>query len=94
MSFFKRLFGGEKPAASAPQSGEPVAYKTFTIIPMPTPEGGQFRLAADIRGQVDGETKNHRLIRADLFTSAEEAERAAIAKAQRVIDEQGTSLFD
>lgn len=95
MSFLKRLFGGgAAPSASAEIAGEPEFYKGFTITPTPRQESGQFRLAAIVEKTVDGETKHHRLVRADLFPIRDTAESAALEKARRMIDEQGDALFD
>ncbi|MDJ0821407.1 MAG: HlyU family transcriptional regulator [Paracoccaceae bacterium] len=92
MSWFSRLFGGGDSAASAP-SAEPVEYEGFRIYPEPMAEDGQFRLAARIEKEVDGETKEHHLIRADVLRDRESAEEAAIQKAQQMIDQMGDRLF-
>ncbi|MEN3791125.1 HlyU family transcriptional regulator [Fulvimarina sp. MAC3] len=93
-SFLKRLFGGGSKSESAAElRGEPEDYKGFTITPAPMAEGEQFRLSAIIEKDIGGETKSHRLIRADLFPSRTDAESAALAKARRVVDEQGEALF-
>jgi hypothetical protein len=47
-----------------------------------------------ITKEVAGEAKTHRLIRADLFGSSDEAARFAVVKARQVIDEQGERLFN
>ena len=92
MSFFKNLFGGgSEPAEAKPAAEE--SYNGFTIAATPMEEGGQFRLSALITKDVDGELKEHRLIRADLFASKGDAARFAIDKAKQVIDEQGDRLF-
>lgn len=94
MSFLKRLFGGSSSSsASTDIVGEPETYKDFTITPTPMPDGGQFRLSAIIEKTVGGETKRHRLIRADLFPVSDAAGSAALQKARRMIDEQGDALF-
>ena len=92
MSFFKRLFGGgnsteaSKPAAEA-------EHKGFQIIATPQSEGGQYRLHGVISKSVDGETKSHTLIRADLFPDADQCAEVTIRKARQVIDEQGERIF-
>ncbi|MEM7300717.1 MAG: HlyU family transcriptional regulator [Pseudomonadota bacterium] len=91
MSFLKKLFGGggsgeAKPAAEAD-------YEGFHIAATPMPEGGQYRLAASVTKEIDGETKTHKLIRADVFMSADEAADAAIRKGKQMIDEQGERIF-
>ncbi len=96
MSFLKKLFGGSgqsAPADAEPKVTEARDHAGFTIKATPMPEGGQFRLAALIEKSVGGEVKTHRLIRADLFASKEEATRFALIKAEQVIDEQGEAIF-
>lgn len=97
MSFLKKLFGGSRQDAAP--AGDPKITETrdhagFTIKATPMPEGGQFRLAALIEKEIGGEVKTHRMIRADMFSSKEEATQFALKKAQQVIDQQGEALFD
>lgn len=90
MSLLSRLFGGGGGGA-AEQPAE--SYEGFSITPDPIKEGGSWRLAARVEKEIGGETKTHRLIRADTFQSADEAASASIAKAKQIIDEQGNRLF-
>ena len=96
MSFLKKLFGGSSEASSPrePAVAESREYSGFTIKATPLPEGGQFRLAAVIEKEIGGETKSHRLIRADMFSSKDEAANFALRKAEQVINEQGEGLFE
>lgn len=91
MSFWKKLFGGggsaEEPA------GEPVEYKGFSIVPTPFTEGGQYQTCGLISKEIDGERKEHRMIRADRFTSKDDAVDVTLRKARQMIDEQGERLF-
>ncbi len=89
MGFFSRLFGGGSEAAPSAS----VEHKGVTITPTPIAEGGQFRLSAALTKTIGDEEKTHRLIRADVLQSKEQAEEFAIRKAKQVIDEQGDSLF-
>ncbi|MEO1089606.1 MAG: HlyU family transcriptional regulator [Pseudomonadota bacterium] len=93
--FLGKLLGGGGAGDGAPESaaGPAVDYKGFTIVPEPYRNGGQWQLAARITKTVDGEPKEHHLIRADLLADPDEARSHALAKAQRVIDEQGDGLF-
>ena len=96
MSFLKKLFGGSGQAADTdaePKGTETRDHAGFTIKATPMPEGGQFRLAALIEKEVGGEVKTHRMIRADMFSSKDEATRFALKKAEQVIDQQGESIF-
>lgn len=92
MSFLKKLFGGSS-AGETPAAADPVEHQGYTISPAPAAEGGQFRLGAVISKEIDGEVKEHRLIRADLFPSRDEAIGAAVRKAKLVIAEQGDRMF-
>lgn len=90
MSWLKRLFGGgSKPDPAAAQ----VEYKGFRITPTPANEGGQFRIGALIEGEVDGEPRSHRLIRADMIRDLGEANEASIDKAKQMIDQMGAGVF-
>ena len=93
MSFLKRLFGGGSSEPKAAKVAAEETYKEFRIAATPMPEGGQYRLAANVSKSVDGEERTHRLIRADLFQSEDEAATFAIRKAKQMIDEQGERLF-
>lgn len=96
--FLRRMLGGDAEGAGAVEGaetapGEAVAYNGFTIIPEPYKAKGQWQLAARIVKDVDGATKEHRLVRADLVADPQEARDHALMKAKRVIDEQGDGLF-
>ncbi|RYH08415.1 HlyU family transcriptional regulator [Tropicimonas sp. IMCC6043] len=88
MSLFSKLFGG----GSGGQP-EPETYSGFRIFPDPIKEAGGFRVAARIEKDVDGETLNHQLIRADVCSSEDQAREISLAKAQALIDERGDALF-
>jgi hypothetical protein len=91
MSFFKRLFGVS--AGNSTEHAREIEHEGYLIRPAPLKENGQFRLVAIISKEIDGERRKHKLIRADLFATADEAEDAAIRKAKIVIREQGDDLF-
>lgn len=88
MSLLSRLFGG----GSGPEA-EPETYKGFRIIPEPIKEAGGLRVCARIEKEVDGETRTHRLIRADMCNSEDQAREISTAKAKTLIDEKGEALF-
>ena len=90
MAFWKKLFGGTESQPTA----ESVQIEGYTVTPASVAEGSQFRLAAMISKEIDGATKTHHLIRADLFMSAQEANDAALRKARQVIAEQGDAMFN
>jgi hypothetical protein len=91
MSFLRKLFGLS--SGSEPKSDPAVEHEGYQIRPTPLPEGSQFRLGAIISKPFGAETKEYRLIRADVFSSRDEAVEAAIRKAKLVIKEQGDRLF-
>lgn len=92
MSFFKKLFGGGGDAAAA-KPAKSAEHKGFTIEARPYKEGGQYQLAGVISKETGGVRKEHKYIRADRFTSLDEAADIALAKGRQIIDEQGERLF-
>jgi hypothetical protein len=68
-------------------------HKGFTIEARPYKEGGQFQLAGVISKEIEGVRKEHKYIRADRFTSMDEAADIALVKGRQIIDEQGERLF-
>ena len=90
MSFFKKLFG-KTPAAEEPVSS--IEHEGYQIAAMPIAEGGQFRLCAVISREIDGETQSHRMIRADVFPSRDDAIESSYRKAKQMIQEQGDRIF-
>tara|TARA_R110002020_G_scaffold28146_1_gene89938 strand:- start:5424 stop:5720 length:297 start_codon:yes stop_codon:yes gene_type:complete len=89
----RNLFGGAA-ASSPPQAAnEPDSYKDFLIYAEPMAEGGQWRLAGRIVKGEGADAREHKFIRADIFTSKDEVEAATLRKARQIIDEQGTALF-
>ena len=100
-SFFSNIlsiFGGPaKPdaAASAPakSAGQSQAYADCTIFATPQREGNQFRLAGRIEKDVGGDILVRNFIRADVFTSEDDAIETTFRKAQQIIDQNGPSLF-
>ena len=92
MSWLKNLFGGGASSA-VPKSLKSAEHKGFTIEAQPYKEGGQFQLAGLISKEVDGARKEHRFVRADRFTSIDEAADFTISKGRQIIDEQGERLF-
>ncbi len=94
MSFLKKLFGGSNGAGTgAPANADMVEYEGFMIAPTPMEEGGQYRVCALIRKEIDGDMKEHKLIRADICSSLQEASDMSLRKARQMIDERGDRLF-
>jgi hypothetical protein len=91
MSWFSGLFGGKSGAKA--ETGPSRGYKGFTIIAAPIKESGQFRLAGMISKEIDGVIKEHRFVRADLFTSKDDAIQFAFVKGELIIDQSGEGIF-
>jgi hypothetical protein len=89
---FKFLLGGAAGNAQA-QTQEAVEYKGMSIEAAPIYEDDKYRTAGFISGEVDGEVKRIRFIRADQHGDMNAAVDHAIAKARQIIDEQGQALL-
>ena len=93
MSFFKNLFGGGRGDGSPSPHPEEV-YEGYRIHVTPIPEGNQFRLAATIEKEIDGELRHYKLIRADVMPTKGDIAEAALRKARQLIDSQGDKIFE
>ena len=91
-NFFKSVFSGGATAQPAPS--KPVEYEGFSIEAAPINEDGKFRTAGFISGEVDGEIRRVRFIRADQNAALEQAIDHSLAKGRQIIDEQGSKLLD
>lgn len=95
MSFLKKLFGGGSSSGiGSPKAVAEVEYEGFKIATTPIEEGGQFRVCALVSKAIDGEVQEHKLIRADMCGSADEASEIALRKAKMMIDERGDRIFE
>ena len=96
MSFWKSLFGGsaasDGPAAA--KAGAPESYNGFTIRAAPFKAGAQFQAAGYIEKEIAGVRKEHHFIRADFFSTHEDAVTFSLTKARQIVDLQGERLFD
>ena len=93
MSFLKKLFGIGDTGGASHKDAPSIEYEGYLVRSTPQNEGGQFRLCGIISKEVDGEVREHKLIRADILPSADEAHEACFRKAKQVIDEQGERLL-
>jgi hypothetical protein len=98
MDNIRNLFGGGSASKPPQAANEPDIYKDCLIYAEPISEGGQWRLAGRIvkgeAGNGEGEAaKEHKFIRADIFSNRDEVEAATLRKARQIIDEQGAALF-
>lgn len=95
MSFLKKLFGlgGGSTEPGPPRTLKQVEHKGFVIEAQPYADGGQFQLAGRITKSISGEVKEHRFVRADRFSSIEDAADFTLIKGQQMIDQMGDRLF-
>lgn len=96
MSFLKSLFGlgGGKTAGDAPAAAAKEAeHKGFIIRATPYKDGGQFQTAGTIAKEIDGEMKEYKFVRADRFSTLEEAADLSLSKGRQIVDEQGDRMF-
>lgn len=95
MSFLKRLFGGGSAAkeSSEPKEAGRVEHNGFLIIATPYMEGGQYQVCGVISKVIDGETKEHKFIRADRCPGIEDAASITLNKGRQIVNEQGERLF-
>ena len=88
--------GGAKPSeggGSSAKSAEPQLYGDCAIYAEPQKEGGQYRLAGRIEKTSGDEVLVRNFIRADLFSSSDDAIECTVRKAHQIIDQHGSSLF-
>jgi hypothetical protein len=95
MSFWKSLFGGGASGdGAAPKTSPPESYNGFEIRAAPFKSGTQFQAAGYIAKEIGGVRKEHHFIRADFFSSQEDAATFSLAKARQIVDLQGDRVFD
>ncbi|PKA43024.1 HlyU family transcriptional regulator [Rhizobium sullae] len=92
-SIFSMFSGGKAAEPGASPKGEPQLYGECAIYAEPRKEGGQYRLAGRIEKTVGGEVLVRNFIRADMFSSSDDAIECTVRKAQQIIDQHGPSLF-
>jgi hypothetical protein len=92
MSFWKSLFGGGSGGGAAKPARQE-DYNGYTIEAAPVMEGGQYQVAGKISKMVDGEVKVHSFLRADRFSSFEDAQSFTLVKARQIIDQTGDRIF-
>jgi hypothetical protein len=92
-SILSMFSGGSKAEAPAGLVAEPQLHADCTIHASPIREGGQYRLAGRIEKTVNGETLVRTFIRADVFSSTDDALEGTFRKARQIIDQNGAMLF-
>lgn len=93
MSFWKKLFGGGEAPAGISEAGPQEEYKGFIIRAALQRVGSEFQLAGSIEKEIDGAVRRHDFVRADRFSSKDEAQSFALTKGRQIIDEQGDGIF-
>jgi len=94
LSFWKSLFGfGRKQSGEAAAKSKQAEHKGFTIEARPYQEGGQYQTAGVISKDVGGVRREHRFVRADRFTTLDDAVEFCLSKGRQIVDEQGDRLF-
>ena len=97
-SFFSRiglLFsgGGGGEGRENEQAVKSIVHEDCIIFAEPVKEGAQYRLQGRIEKEVNDETLTRTFIRADLFSSQDEAIEWTFRKGKQIIDQNGRSLF-
>ncbi len=93
MRFLRRLFSSGSAPSETPRADADVEYHGYTITPAPEKESGGWRLVGTISKGTGADRKIHQLVRADTGPDRDVIVAMTIAKAKRLIDEQGDRLF-
>jgi len=92
MSFWSALFG-QRPGAETAKVADPVEYKGYVIRAAPYKNNGGYQTAGTIEREIGGVRKQHRFVRADAYTSYDDALNFTLNKARQIIDLQGERMF-
>lgn len=89
------MFGFGGGGSSAPAGGKERMERIgeYAVYATPMKEGGQWRLAGRIESDAADGRLVRRFIRADLFSSQDDAIETTFRKARQIIDQHGASLF-
>ena len=90
-SLFSKLSGGFTGASF--ETILTVDYKGYVIHAQPKQEGSHYYTAGTIIKEFPDGNREHYFIRADTHVDVDSAAQHAVAKAQRIIDEQGDYIF-
>jgi hypothetical protein len=91
--FLRDLFAAGPPGTGHQDAGEAVEYKGYVIRPAARREGAQWLTVGMISKTVGDEVKEHHFIRADTYSSKQDADACSVVKAKQIIDEKGDDLF-
>jgi hypothetical protein len=87
MAFWSKWFASSSDAPSG--AVKTLEYKGYLIEAKPYKDGGQWQLA----GRISKDGKVHDFVRADKFSSQEEAADIAVSKGQLIVDQSGDRIF-
>jgi hypothetical protein len=87
------ILGGAGSNVASTPAVAPVEYKGYRITPAPYKAGAQFQTAGRIEKETPDGVKVHELIRADTYSSFDDAVAFATTKAKQIIDQQGDRMF-
>jgi len=90
MKFLRGLGGGKSEEAA---EHEAVDYKGFRVVATARKGPGGWTTEGVISKEVGENTRSERFIRADTLMTVDEAVAYSVAKAQKIIDEQGDRLL-
>jgi hypothetical protein len=94
MSILKALFGRRSGAdESGTSAAREIEYRDFRIRATPFKDGGQFQTCGVLSKEIGGVLKEHKFIRADRFSTLDEAVDFSLAKGRQIIDEQGERIL-
>ena len=96
--FLSKLFGfggGGESTGGAGAGGKERMERIgeYAVYATPMKEGGQWRLAGRIENEAPEGLMVRRFIRADLFSSQDDAIDTTFRKAKQIIDQHGVTLF-
>lgn len=87
------LGGGSGGGASSAPAAPSVEYKGYRITPAPYKARDQFQTAGKIEKDTPDGLKTHAFIRADTYSSWDDAVAFTTSKAKQIIDQQGDCMF-
>jgi hypothetical protein len=71
-----------------------VEYKGYRIQPTPYRNKSQYQTAGTIEKDTPQGVKEHRFIRADTYSTRDDAIAFTVSKAKQIIDQQGDRIFN
>lgn len=95
--FLSKLFGlgggSESKGSSGGSKDRMERIGEYAVYATPMKEGGQWRLAGRIENDTADGLMVRRFIRADIFSSQDDAIETTFRKAKQIIDQHGVGLF-